>query len=555
MDTPERVGRDSSGPWDTSAPPVIPPYAPVMPHDGGSWAVEMPPGVKMYEPEPEPEPEPQPALALAPAPTVAEVLRVRDSVDRVLNAIDAFKEEVALLSQLEGTQGYDSGRDAQLERLQVVGDVLRTDRDAPPATLQKVMAECLSAAAVVMDEVRMSGPPPQMEVSSRAGRGGPQAVDALPTAIGELREFLQQPLGSGGGCFCRLVRSKKDGLYQLFFETEVGGSLRRKGVKETETQLVMSAKKRGRLESAQANYPIQMVFPAAGADGTEGQAIPEGMFLGKVRTWKRGHSYSVFNAGVNATKPSTKHSQRLKTLPPQPNAHDMSTALFEEDRSEVAAIRVARKVRSKSLGKAQPFEVLATTGETQFRPPNKKNRKGDFEDVPAGNVNDATASVIVNGSTFVDGRNVSRKSARPYGGTFKAPPLHKSLLSHRWPKLVGRAGKQDDGSGDEYENDDDNDDDDGAGSDSGSEGVMYLPPADMADGKLPALTARDDLEPGEFQGSARNLVLKNGGGGATQLQMAKLSSDEWLLDFWAPITPLQAFGIALVAFEHTSQRG
>ena len=65
--------------------------------------------------------------------------------------------------------------------------------------------------------------------------------------------------------------------------------------------------------------------------------------------------------------------------------------------------------------------------------------------------------------------------------------------------------------------------------------------------------ADERLKPDELIASARNLVLKDSEDGVPRLQLAKIGEDEWLLDFWT-MAPLQAFGIALVVFEHTSIR-
>jgi hypothetical protein len=237
------------------------------------------------------------------------------------------------------------------------------------------------------------------------------------------------------------------------------------------------------------------------------------------------------------------------------------------DRAELAAVRGARK------GNGIPFEVLIATGQDGFRPPPKKGSKPgqrqQQEQQQQGTSMSASMQDSASSGTN-DSLNTSRRTRRADGGKHKAPPMHKSLLHYQWPDLslstssvaaaaaAAGGGGGGDGSDGDYSDDDDDDEVDGssgggrAGLGITGAGTMYMPSADLEGGHFPALTARDP--PVDIVNSAKNLVLKNSGGGATQLQLAKIGDNEWLLDFWAPVTPLQAFGIALVAFEHNRFR-
>lgn len=581
-------------PWQRqpAPPPVIPPYDPVLPATGGSWTtppgVNLPPGIRLdgapiSEPAPrarEPEPlaewqelEPEPELQSEQgagilwqqpqqtqtqtqthpheeSPTrvtftsVAEVLDVRDSIDRVLDAIHSFEEDVTLLSDLEVAEG-GGGHDKQLEQLRVVSDVLRADHNLE--TLQAVVDKCWQAAQAIMHEVEQSS---QAQVNH--GVAAPmegnrlQAGAIVPATVDALRDFLKQPR-SEGAYFCRLRRSKqKERTFQLYVETSADGTRRNEGVNDTETLLVMSATKRGKTDSLKANYPIKMELAAAGdaakssaRESRDTTTIPEALFLGKVRTLQLGKTYSLFDAGKNAQGSSTQHRQRLTAVQKgysQPTSDERVTAAavaeFEGDRAELATVRSARKAGSATL------EVLIAIGDTIFRPPSKIMRKQhqpqDSTTSPEQGGSSMTGNtVVVNGSTFVS----SKRSVRADGGKYKPPPMHKSVLHSLWPDITTMPGNG--GSGN------------GTASDEGT-GTMYMQSASCEAGHLPALEARGEQK--EFKGSSRNLVLKNTEGGATQLQLAKIADNEWLLDFWAPVTPLQAFGIALVAFEHTSYR-
>eukprot|EP01045_Picozoa_sp_COSAG04_P021525 COSAG04_NODE_2325_length_4332_cov_1.803875_1_plen_190_part_00 len=183
---------------------------------------------------------------------MGSVLRVDDSVDRVLGAITAFEEEVALLvrhAQRSSPDAYS----AQLQQLHAVGDVLR--QDPTPETLHSAMQQCWEAAAEIMADVDDQPAPVDQSPAAPLGSSG-QQPRLLPTSTAfELRQFLQSP-APDTGLFCRLVRTK--GTYELHVEAMGDGGLREHGMLETAKQLVMSSQKRKRTESKKGNYPINM---------------------------------------------------------------------------------------------------------------------------------------------------------------------------------------------------------------------------------------------------------------------------------------------------------
>lgn len=578
--------------------PAIPPYDPVRP-TGGGWgmtpmpdtthrAIPTPPGVLDGPSEPptgmalrmgaglgaapklEPEPEPEPELDV-------RDLIMRDAVGRVLKAIDSFEQDVILLNELQAGAGVGSYGE-QLEQLQMVGDVLRDGHNyncdhTYLASLQRVVDTCRRAAHNIVVEVedRSRTQPDQIAAGSVAeGRSRMQTDesaaftanvsdrleigiadpaegilvhdgDRVPLTVDALRDFLKLS-NSGDRRFCRLCRNKKERKFELYIETAEDGTLRNRGVKKSAKTLIMSSKKRGKTDSLKANYPIKMELAAEGdnvmssaSENHGATTFPEALFLGKVRTLQRGKTYSLFDAGKNAHGSSTQHSKRLSAIKKEDSSQlpstEVAAAEFEEDRAELATVRGTREAGKLGL------EVLIATGDgTVFRPPSKSARKQQRKNLQDSSITahrDRSNTTVVNGSTFVDGS----KSVRADRSKFKPPPVHKSVLHNLWPDLPTSSAT---GS---------------AESSSAAVGTMFLQSV------APELTARwhspeidDGFQPDDIKRSARNLVLKHSGSGDPCLQLAKIGEDEWLLDFWAPVTPLQAFGIAIVAFEHTSIR-